>query len=396
MVCMTNPKEGLKGDTKLVKKRREILERMGCIVDVLYFEWSWYKSTIETARSQTRLGVDIAAKISAWHIVGWLCRARNVIEDEAVQTWMSFGIADVLGKNLEFILGSYTVVHFFHIRSAGLWKLVPTSSKVIVDVIDSYTLNIGNRIKKESNKWKRLFLRAEYKRIRKMEADIEEYFAESTNTTIVAVAETDLMHIGSGSSRKVVVPVGISRRVLGSTKRQQGKLRCVFFGNLDYEPNIKACIVIEEAAKMLKERGLQKDIEITVAGRNISYSLKRRLKREKIRVESPVEDMYELVKRHDLAVLPMVSGSGMQSKVLEAIAWGVVVLTTDRAARPVGLMEDTEYIRIDSAKDIVERIVNIANGEYDCESIRAVAHKKIKRFEWEKTCRILLAIYRGE
>ena len=396
MVCMTNPKEGLKGDTKLVKKRREILEEMGCIVDVLYFEWSWYKSTIETARNQTRLGVDIVAKISAWHIVGWLSRAKNIVTNEAVQTWLSFGMADVLKRSLEFILGSYTIIHFFHIRSAGLWKLVPTSSRVIVDVIDSYTLNIGNRINKESSKWKRMLLRAEYKRIRRMEANIEDYFADSKKTTIVAVAEADLIHIGSGSSTRVVVPVGISRRVLERTKRQQGRLRCVFFGNLDYEPNIKACLVIEEAAKMLKGRGLEKDIEITVAGRNISYSLKRRLEREKIRVESPVEDMYELVRKHDLAVMPMVSGSGMQSKVLEAIAWGVVVLTTDRAARPVGLTRDIEYIRIDSAKDMVERIIDIVNGKYDCESIRAVAHKRIERFEWEKTCRILLGIYRGK
>ena len=103
-----------------------------------------------------------------------------------------------------------------------------------------------------------------------MEANIEEYFADITKTTIAAVAEADLMHIGSSSSRRVVVPVGISRSVLGRTKRQQGRLRCVFFGNLDYEPNIKACLAIEEAAKILNEKGLERDIEITVAGINIS------------------------------------------------------------------------------------------------------------------------------
>ena len=396
MVCMTNPKEGLKGDTKLVKKRREILEEMECIVDVLYFRWSWHKSSVRAIRDVSRNGVDVVAEISALSMVGWLTRAKSVIANEAVQTWVSFGIANVLKKDLEYIFSSYTVIHFFHIRSAGLWKLVPTSNRVIADVIDSYTLNLGNRVNKEDNRLKRVLLTAEYKRIKRMEAGIEKYFADSTNTTIVAVAEADIERVGSGSSRRVVVPVGITRGLLERPKRQQGKLRCVFFGNLDYEPNITACFVIERAAQMLKEKGLERNVEITVGGRNISYSLKRRLEREKIRVVSPVEDMQELVKRHDLAVMPMVSGSGMQSKVLEAIAWGVVVLTTERAAKPVGLVKDREYIRIDSAEDIVEGIIDIINGKYDCESIRAVAHERIERFEWEKTCRMLLGLYKGD
>ena len=395
MVCMTNPKEGLKGDTKLVKKRREILEDMGCIVDVLYFRLSWNKSSVTAMPNESGNGIDVVAKISALSMVRWLTRAKSVIASEAVQTWVSFGIADVLRKNLEYIFGSYTVIHFYHIRSAGLWKLVPTGNRVIADVIDSYTLNLGNRIDKEKHRWKRALVTAEYNRIKRMEANIEKYFADRTNTTIVAVAEADIIHVGSSSSSRVVVPVGIKRGLLERTKRQQGKLRCVFFGNLDYEPNMTACSVIERATEMLKERGLERDVEITVGGRNISYGLKRRLERKKIRVVSPVEDMQELVRRHDLAVMPMVSGSGMQSKVLEAIAWGVVVLTTKRAAKPVGLVEDREYIRIDSAVDMVERIIDILNGKYDCERIRALAHERIKRFEWEKTCSMLLGLYKG-
>lgn len=393
MVCLKNPRDGLKGDTKLVKKRREVLEGMECRIDVLYFKWSWHKSSVSIESNETRSGIDIVVQISALQMVCWLMRANSVVRNEPVQTWVSFGIADLYKKRLEYVLRSYENIHFVHIRSVGLWRMASTNSRVIIDLIDSYTLNIGNRISKENCRLRGVLLKAEYRRIKKMEANIEDYVINKEKSTIVAVAETDIEHIGAGSSERVVVPVGVDRKLLEKRPRQVGKIRCVFFGNLDYEPNIRACEVIVCTAKLLRRKGLDKEVEITVAGRNVSYSLKRRLLRERIKVVSPVEDMYKLVKEHNLAIMPMVSGSGMQSKVLEAIAWGVVVLTTERSAKPVGLIKDSEYIRIRSAEDIVERLVSIMNGEYDIAGIRERAHKKIEEFEWEATCRKLLGLY---
>lgn len=393
MVCMTNPKDGLKGDTKLVKKRREVLGKMGCVVDVLYFEWDWFRSSVRIESSMKGVGVDIVAKIGAWNILGWLIRANEVIRDEPVQTWVSFGIGWLHRKQLRYIFGSYVCIHFVHIRSVGLWRFAPSSSRIIVDLIDSYTLNIGNRLKKEGSWWKRVLLRAEYARMERMEAGIERYIVNEKKTTLVTVAKADIDHFGLGCTSRVVVPVGIEREVLKEKNGRNGKIRCIFFGNLDYEPNVRACHVIERASRIMRKRRIDEDIEITVAGRNISYGLKKRLSRENIRVESPVGDMHELVKGHDLAIMPMVSGSGMQSKVLEAIAWGVVVLTTSRAAKPVGLVENREYIEIDSAESLVERIVAIKSGEYDIERIRREAHHRIEQFEWEKTCKVLLGLY---
>lgn len=304
---------------------------MDCRVDVLYFEWSWGKSSVSIETNKARDGVDIVMKINSFQMVSWFIRAKSIIDKEPIQTWLSFGIADLYKKNLEYILGSYTCIHFVHIRSVGLWSLASARARVIVDLIDSYTLNIGNRLVKENCRLKKALLKAEYKRIKRMEGNIEDFVVNREKSTILAVAETDLEHIGAGSSKQMVVPVGVERKLLEKENRQAGKLKCVFFGNLDYEPNIRACEVIADATKLLRKKNLDEGIEITVAGRNISCRLKRSLTREGITVVSPVSDMYELVKQHDLAIMPMVSGSGMQSKVLEAIAWGVVVLTTERA-----------------------------------------------------------------
>ena len=394
MVCMTDPKDGLKGDTKLVRKRREVLEEMDCIVDVLYFEWSWFRSSIKVkGRDQSRAGVDIVVRVRGWRILSKIIQKTEFVRDKPIQTWVSVGLAEVGKKRLRYIFGSYGCIHFFHIRSVGLWRLAPKSSRLIVDLIDSYTLNLGNRIEKETSWIKRVLLRKEYKRIKDMETNIEQYVVNKEKTAFVAVAEADLIRIGKESSERVVVPVGIDRELPRKSQHRHGKLRCIFFGNLNYEPNIRACNVIECVAKVLREKGVSGGFEITVAGRNIGYFLKRRLERVGVRVLSPVEDMYELVKRYDLAIMPMVSGSGMQSKVLEAIAWGVVVLTTERAARPVGLVRDSDYIEIEAVEDIVESLMGIADGRYNVATIRENAYEKIAVFEWKETCRKLISLY---
>lgn len=396
MVCLTNPKDGKKGDTKLVKKRRDVLETMGCIVDVLYFEWSFYRSSIGIKRrGAASKSVDIVARLNTWRMLCWLLRADLFARKEPVQTWVSFGIADLHRKDLVHIFSSYTCIHFFHIRSIGLWKLVSKNSRVVVDLIDSYTLNIGNRLKTEDSWWRGLILREEYRRIRRMETNIERYILNSRKSAITAVAEADLSFIGACSTKKVVVPVGINREVLGEMRRQEGNLKCVFFGNLDYEPNIKACNILLEVASLLRKRGMYSKIDITIAGRNVGNRLRKKLEREGIQVKSPVKDMFKLVHAYDLAIMPMVSGSGMQSKVLEAIAWGVVVMTTRRAAGPVGLSKSSEYIEIESAEDIVVKLSDIMNGEYRVEEMRRKAHSKIGRFEWVDTCRVLVGLYKG-
>ena len=394
MVCMSDPKDGKKGDTKLVRKRQVVLERMDCIVDLLYFQVSFFKNSITVNRLPGRKGVDIIVRFSGVELLRWLFGARKIVRIVPVQTWFSFGIAEVLKKRITEIFKSYTTIHFFHMRSAGLWRLVTDRTRVVVDVIDSYTLNIGNRLASEHRWWARRLLKEEYGRVTRMESDIERYFRNAHRVSVITVAETDLGFIGTRSARRLVIPVGIDIECLESRAPRAGGLKCIFFGNLDYEPNIKACILLIEVVKLLRQRGLEGVVEVTVAGRNVSGGLSRRLTKGGIEVISPVDDMYRLVSGKDVAVIPMVSGSGMQSKVLEAISWGVLVMATTRAAKPVGLIGDKEYIAVETAEDIVNKLIGVLNGFYAVDEIRRNAHKRIAEFEWEKTCARLMQEYR--
>lgn len=396
MVCLSDPGGGEKGDTKLVRKRQEVLEEMGCTVDILYFGWGLRKSSIVLNQREARKGLDIALIMTPLKLVMMAGRTLKRIRSVPIQTIYSFTVAHVWRKELLNIFTGYSAIHYFHIRSAGLWKLAQKKAQVVVDLIDSYTLNMSSRLKIERSIVSRYLLNEELSRIRKMEGNISRYVSSPAQTTVVTVAEEDMGYINTEYMKKLVVPVGIYCKELRRLPDVLGRFECIFFGNLDYAPNVTACKIIREAADLVNARGQTAKIGFTVAGRNISRRMREHLRSGGISVISPALDMQELVQRHHIAVLPMVTGSGMQSKVLEAISWGVPVMTTEKAARPVGLTRSRDYIEISSASDLVDRLLEVKDRYSELGAMRVSAHKKIQRFEWRETCKALLKQYVDE
>ena len=132
------------------------------------------------------------------------------------------------------------------ILDIGLWGEIPPERNTLYDIIDSYSLNLRCRLSVEKSRlWRRL-LKFEYKRMTRLEKRLEDYISNPRKASIVAVASQDLEYVSSEFRNKKVVPVGI--RIGSSSKRESfnfEKLRCIFFGNLDYEPNINACLEVK-------------------------------------------------------------------------------------------------------------------------------------------------------
>ena len=105
--------------------------------------------------------------------------------------------------------------------------------------------------------------------------------------------------------------------------------------------------------------------------------------------------MKALVCAHDIVILPMQSGSGMQSKLLEAIAWNKLVFASKLVAEPLGLVEGEEYIRIESSSDLDDQLKAVACGEVRVSEITRRSSERLKVYSWDMTGRLLRDIYQG-
>ena len=395
-VCLDNPSAARKGDAKLISERTRCLERQGVIVDLLYFEYTLIglKPCVSTTKKAGRIGKDIIVKSCLTDLCRNLIAAVGLFKDLPLQTWLSFGLAGSIRGLLSRVSQDYDAIHIYHIRSIGLWRDICPEKNTIYDVIDSYSLNLGCRLLVEKSPFWQAILRFEFSRMKRLEGRLEKFMSNPKRASIAAVASEDLRYISSEVTNKCVVPVGVNIEKSANRARISFKrFKCIFFVILDYEPNINACHEVKRLARAVDAHGLSESITFTVAGRNVSRRLANDLTREGITVLSPVKDMMEVVRSHNIALIPMVSGSGMQSKVLEALQWGCLLIATKKAVIPLGLEDGSEYLMWKDVEGTLEILAGLIDDRINPEAILFNGRRSVKRFSWERTCNELVQLY---
>lgn len=390
-LCLANPYKVENGISKLVINRTLELEKQGHEVTVVYFRVVYIASAKIREIRRESCGTSICLEVaftrlvflSLWGVIGLMKRLP-------LQCILSELLAREFGEYISEKSRMYDVCHFYHIRTIQLWKKISNRPGLVIDLIDSYTLNYENRLRQETNLVLKLLVMFELHQIRKIERKVDSYLSRRERVILLTVAQKDNLYINSKAVPKEVVPVGIQiEEGLSKRIKESHGLKVVFFGNLDYEPNVTACKVLAKVARRLSRQ----DISFTVGGRNVSRRLVRQLNKDGMTVVSPVRDMRSFVEEADIAALPMMSGSGMQSKMLEAIAWKCLVIATERVASPVGLVMGKEYIRAETVDEFTDAIRRVSEKKVDTHRIKMAALQRIEKFRWSRTVKELLDIY---
>jgi polysaccharide biosynthesis protein PslH len=103
----------------------------------------------------------------------------------------------------------------------------------------------------------------------------------------------------------------------------------VFWGRLDFGPNIQA-LEWFLGAVWPEVRAKATDAVMTIAGFSPGPEVKRVASAPGVTLLENLPDLRDVVARHQVVVLPFVSGAGIKNKLLEAAAMGKAVLATPR------------------------------------------------------------------
>ena len=109
-------------------------------------------------------------------------------------------------------------------------------------------------------------------------------------------------------------------------------LSMVFTGGLDYQPNLDAIrYYLREIVPALDAAGLSPS-PLGVIG-FCPDSVRAELATDRLRLLGYVDDLYSEMSKYQLFLAPIVSGTGIKTKVLEAMALGLPVLSTPEGVK---------------------------------------------------------------
>lgn len=169
-----------------------------------------------------------------------------------------------------------------------------------------------------------------------------------------------------------------------------GKPYVLFTGAMDYIPNIDAAFwLAREIFPNLKV--IVPELQFYIAGSNPVRKI-RKLHDPKggVFVTGYLDDLRPYIKSARVFVAPMRIARGMQTKVLEAMACGVPVVTSPASARGIGAKPGTELLVAETAPEYVQKTAFLLSNERYRERLRKQAFRFLqKNFRWEQNLSVL-------
>jgi polysaccharide biosynthesis protein PslH len=242
--------------------------------------------------------------------------------------------------------------HYFLIRTTGL--KTPQDAPKVIDLIDSMQLNFFSRIDLEKS-WKKIIFREELRRLYSYEKHILEEFDRG-----MVVSTKDAQYFSDHIDKVKIIPLGIDFNVFKPLNKieRSDDVHIIFSGNMGYAPNIHAVLWFCKNCwnGIIKECH---NAKLFIAGSNPSKEILDLANHKEIIVTGRVVSMSETIANADIAIAPMQSGSGMQFKILEAMACGIPVITSSLGLGTINAINNKNIIVANTPIEFIENIISL-------------------------------------
>lgn len=194
---------------------------------------------------------------------------------------------------------------------------------------------------------------------------------------IAAITVTDASYFRRFTATPVIdLPFGVNIDKFEPVFNVSDKPTFYHIGSMNWMPNEEA---IKWFLKNVWDNVLERipEAKLYLAGRNMPKWLKKTDKKN-VEIVGEVPDAHEFVNRHNVAVVPLLSGSGMRIKIIESMALGKTVITTLVGAEGIQYTEFENIIIADNAPKMVENICRLYKHPEEAEAIGLNARRLVE------------------
>lgn len=268
------------------------------------------------------------------------------------------------------------------IRTANYVKDIHDIPKTI-DYMDALSMGMIRRSEISTGIKKSLFA-SEGARLREFENRIFDYFNFHS-----IISEQDKSLINHPQNDEIVViENGISSDYFSHPKKEKRNTDILFTGNMSYPPNIECSEYLVNEIKPL----LHADLNISLTGASPAQRIKD-LAQDGVNVTGWVEDIKDAYSDSKIFVAPLFIGTGLQNKLLEAMAMGLPCVTTTLANNALNAAQNEQILIANTAEEFSLSIERLLTDKNLYSKISEAGRNYVmSNFSWERSVNKLEAL----
>ena len=275
--------------------------------------------------------------------------------------------------------GGFDVVHAQLVRTAP-YLPPPGGPPVVLDLIDALSVNLARRATQERGPLAPVAA-IEARRLAACERML---IARCARTLVVSALERDAL---GGSDRIAVVPNGVDLEAFAFDDAPRPPATLLFFGNLGYFPNVDAADWLAREIYP-RVRAAIPEARLRLAGARPARAVRALAERPGVSLAAAVPDMAPEIAGATVAVVPMRAGSGLQNKVLEAMAVGTPVVCTPTVAAALDVRVGEHLLVAADAAGLAEAILALLRDPARARAMAVAAHAIVeRRYRWSASAR---------
>lgn len=242
--------------------------------------------------------------------------------------------------------------------------------------------------KSERNPFRRWYLK-------KLALALRAYECEHLNAYdgVVSITDNDARLLREMGCRKpiVAIPFGISPESLENVEVEPNSL--FHLGSMDWMPNLDGIQwFLDNVWPKVHEAMPQ--LTLYLAGRKMPDDLMR-LDMEGVKVVGEVPDAMYFIATKQINVVPLLSGSGIRVKIIEAMSAGKTVIATTIGAEGIAYTEGRDLLVADTPEQFVQQIRRCVDDPDFCQSVGRSAYRLIaEEYSNERLTQKMLDFYK--
>jgi polysaccharide biosynthesis protein PslH len=306
-------------------------------------------------------------------IGGWLksFARRQPVETVQHTPRLARAVARVLREQ------SFDVAHVTVGLAASIYPVLGGMPMVLVPV-DAWQLNADTRARQQG-RWSRSFYEAQ---LRFVERFIQRYYSVYNEVILVSEQDAEATRLLSPGVNATAIPNGVDADRLKpdpSKKREPDTI--LFVGVMGFPPNKQAAHDLAvNILPLVRQR--RSAARLLLVGRSPEY-VSTLASEPGVEVVGEVPDILPYLQRASVFACPVWSGTGIKSKLLEAFAAGVPVVTTPLGCRGMQVSANRELLVADDEDDFATCIARLlADPELGAELSRRAREYVLREHSW--------------